>query len=196
MVGLSAVLAALLLAGCAAPSTAPRATTAAGWKPDMLRRPALFLRVMVGPDFGEREQRTLPEAYEGALLEAFNERAILPRDVRIVTGRLEPQAALARAREVGADHAVLIGLSLQRGEALFCRQTRRPFRAPATLWTQEVEVLRAGDGGTALSIPPGEALALLDLDPDCENPRESRRRSQEEMLGESAARLLGRLLGR
>lgn len=189
----------MLTAACASPSLEPESTPAraADFRPGQLRQPAVFVRVVLATPgvFSDRERVTLPAAYEGALLEGFNARAVLPRDAQLAgEGPFDPRTALARAREVGADHAVLVDVRVERGEPLFCRQGRRPFRAAATTWAQTLQVLRVSDGSTRLALSGG-TLAMTDLEPDCDDPRASQRRSREETLTESVNRLLRRLLG-
>lgn len=180
----------LLTAACATPAPAP--APAPDFRPVELRQPALFVRVTADAQFAERERAGLPADYEGALLEALNQRAVLVRDVRVVTTLPAPAAAAARARAVGADHAVLVDVQVERGLQIFCRGTRRAFRAPATVWNQAVEVYRASDGARRFTLPP---VAVADFAEDCQDPQQSRRRSADETIAEAVSRLLTRLLG-
>jgi hypothetical protein len=194
-----ACVALLLLAACAGPS-APGARSGSFRAPDFapaqIRRPAVFVRVALGPGpWSERERRDLAALYEGALLEALNARAVAAGDVRSGpdTPPDEP-AALARARAVGADHAILVAVRVDRGPRRFCLDGRRPFEATATVWRQQARVFRASDGAMRLAVEP-DALTVSDVEADCDDPRASRRRSPDETVGEAVSRLLGRLLG-
>ena len=159
-----------------------------------IRQPAVFVRVVLAPGaFGAREQTTLPSAYEGALLEGLNTRAMPPRDLQRAT-TLEPRIVLARARDVGADHAILVDVRVERGEPIFCGESRRAFRASATSWVQHLEILRSSDGARRLTLS-GTALTVTDLQPDCGDPRASHRRSSSETAADGVNLLLTRLLG-
>jgi hypothetical protein len=187
---------ALLLAACATPPGARSVSfRAADFAPAQIRRPAVFVRVALGPGpWSERERRGLAAGYEGALLEALDARAVAVRDVR--SGPEAPAdeaAALGRARAVDADHVVLIAVRVDRGPRRFCLDGRRPFEATATVWRQQARVLRAADGAERLAVGP-EALTVSDVEPDCDDPRASRRRSPDETIGAAVNRLLGRLL--
>jgi hypothetical protein len=195
---LAAVLAlVVVLAACAGPAgdaEGPGAVPAADFSPGQIRNPALVLRIVVGPgEFGAQERSSLSASYEGTLLEALDARAIPPRDAQRVS-QIDRLAAAVRAREVGADHALLVDVRVEKLETYFCREGRRPFRAPVTMWVQTAEVVRASDGVSRLTLA-GPALTVMDLEPDCESPRESRRRSGGETVREGVNRLLKRLLG-
>ena len=187
----------LILAACAGPvsdAEGPGRGLAADFTPAQIRHPAVVLRIVLGPgDFTAHEQSSLPASYEGALLEALDARAIPARDAQRVS-QLDRLAAAVRAREVGADHALLVDVRVEKVESYFCREGRRPFRAPATVWVQTAEVVRASDGVSRLAVS-GPALTVIDLEPDCASPRESRRRGGSETVRESITRLLKRLLG-
>ncbi len=169
---------------------------AADFRPSEIRQPAVFVSVVIGPgDFSDRERAAAPEDYEGALLEGLNARAVLAKDVRLVkTAKIDPRQALGRAREVQADHAILIAVRVEQSREIFCRQTRRPFAATVRIWSQELQVLRASDGATRLVVPPEDALSVADLEPSCDDPRVSRRRSPAETLNSAVDKLLTRLL--
>jgi hypothetical protein len=187
-----ALLLVALVTACAGPARQAGPERAPDFRPVEVRQPAIVLRVRLAAGrFSDRERELLPATYEGALLEGLDARAILPRDVQ--QGDLDPATALARARAVGADHAMLVDVELTRGEPSFCAEGRRPFRASATTWTQTVTVLRATDGATRLALT-GPLLVVTDLDADCDDPRQSRRRSPAETVSEAVSRLLTRLL--
>src|SRR3990172_9114388 len=133
---LLAVLA-LLLAACGEVLQGePAPTRAPAFRPEQVRRPLVLVRLVRGPgEWEERESRALPDEYQGALLEALNARAVLAREVQVRgerDGRLDAPAALARARELGADHAVLVEIRVAQVQAAFCRDSRRAFRPPAS----------------------------------------------------------------
>ncbi|MGH7313746.1 MAG: hypothetical protein ACREJV_11270 [Candidatus Rokuibacteriota bacterium] len=185
----------LVLAACAGPASDAEAPgPAPDFTPAQIRHPAVVLRFVVGAgDFGAQERLSLPASYEGTLLEALDARAVPARDAQRVS-RLDRLAAAIRARDVGADHALLVDVRVEKAETYFCREGRRPFRAPVTTWVQTAEVVRASDGVSRLTLS-GPALTVIDLEPDCDSPRESRRRSGSETVREGVNRLLKRLLG-
>ncbi len=191
-----------ILAACAALSSTPQVvpTRAADFKPSEIRQPIVFVQMSFGPgEYTDEERKSMPQEYEGALLEELNAQAVLTREVRVSiaprNAKRDSGPALARARELGADHAIFVEVRVIRGPLQFCQGTRRQFQALATLWGQTAEVVRASDGVVRLRIAPGPTMAVFDLDADCENPRESRRRTTTEALAESVKRLLRRLLG-
>jgi len=192
---------ALLAGGClAAPIDRPAPVTASDFRTEQVRRPAIFVRLVFAGPFEDQERQRMLADYEGALLEALNTRAVLANDVRILgerEPRLEPVAAVEKARAVGADHAVSVQVRVTRGgQALFCAETRRPFRAPSTVWGQSVDVLRASDGATRLVVgATGGALDVYDFEADCDNPRASTRRTTTEAISEAVKRLLNRVVG-
>jgi hypothetical protein len=185
-----------LIAACAGPTRQPAPARAPDFRPTEVRQPALVVRVTLASGrFSDREREVLPATYEGALLDGLDAGAVVPRDLqRVENGALEPSAAVARARAIGADHAMLVDVEVTRGEPIFCRQGRRPFRASATTWTQTLTVLRASDSAPRLALG-GSALVATDLEPDCDDPRRSRRRSAQETAVEAVSRLLTPLLG-
>src|SRR5207247_2724007 len=127
---------------------------------------------------GDRDREALPAEYEGALREGLTARAVLAKDVQVLGGgdaKLDAHAALERARTLGADHAIVVDVRVATGEMIFCRASRRPFHAPATVWSQSVQVLRSSDGAARLAIPEDAGLTVVDLDADCDDPRASRR---------------------
>lgn len=197
--GLALAASILLAAGCASMRTSEPAPRSAGdFKPQQVRRPAIFVSFGLSAAFSKEEEQSMPAEYEGALLEGLNARAVLATHARVLgkgDPKLDGPAALARARELGADHAVLVVVRGSRHEPSFCRETRRPFRAPATTWAQTVEVLRTSDGAERLTVPAFAGLEVNDLEPDCANPRASRRRPPSEALAEAVTKLLDRVVG-
>ena len=200
MPGLAAIAAIGLLAACASPARFPTNEARERGQPlrsSEIRSTALFVSVELGAGtFTERERAALPANYEGALVEALNGRAVLAPDARLlgVRERIDFSRAAMRAREVGADHAIIVVTYLTRGERVFCGDTRRPFRASATQWSQTADVIRANDGARRLTIAhPG--IEVSDLEPDCDDPRASRRRAMVDTMTDAIERLLKRLLG-
>lgn len=194
------VLAGVMLAGCASspgsPTPVPATRRGDEFGPTQLRQAAVLVRVALAPaSFSDRERGSIPREYEAALLDALDAHALVTKDVRLLASgeRFDVRAAATRAREVGADHALLVDVRASRAEVAFCTQTRRPFRAVTTLWTQTATVVRATDGTTRLEIgPPG--VQLGEMEPDCGDPRASRPRPRNEVLGQAADLLLRRLL--
>lgn len=199
--GLALAALLLLAAGCASTdSGAPAPLRAADFKPDQIRRPAIFVRFAFSGQFEDKEREAMLADYEGALLEGLNARAVLAKDVQLLRELepgLEPAAAVEKARALGADHAVYVQVRVVRpAQPLFCAETRRPFRAPATAWSQMVGVLRVNDGARRLVVPgTGGGLDVYDFEPDCDNPRESRRRTPTEAINDAVTRLLNRVVG-
>lgn len=184
----------LLAVACAPLTEGPLSFRAPDWKPTEVREPAVFVRlsfVASGPKDDERQ--ALEMEYLGALLDALNRRAVAPRDARVVRA-LDPAAAVARAREVGADAAILVGVEVDQAPRVFCRAAPRPFRATAVVWRPHVRVLRASDGATRLTLADPD-LDVTDVEADCDNPRASRRRAPAETLAASLGRILPRLVG-
>lgn len=194
------VVSVFVLAACGGPArkeavSAP--VTREPFRSATIRQPALFVRVEVGAGpWDERRRASLPGEYEGALVEALNARAVPIRDVQVVPSRerLDRKVAVTRAREVGADHALVVEADVRVAEVVFCGDTRRPFRARTTVWRQRLVVLRANDG--AMAFETDAPLEVPGLDPDCDTPRESRTRSAADQLSHAVDTLLARLLGR
>ena len=191
----------LILAGCTGPASESAGKPGSQTHPTTpafdaraLRQPAVFVRVEIVGQFSPRQVTTWPAEYEGALLEGLNARAVPARDARLLTSseRLVPAEALARAREVGADHAVLVDARLHQADAAFCRDAR-PFRAAVMVWTQKVQVLRVSDG--ALAFETRKPIEVPAVEADCDTPRESRRRTPAEHVSAAVDALLKRLLG-
>lgn len=192
---------AVVLAGCGAGSTGPQPgsldvlSTTARFDTRELRQPAIVVRVEIGRgQFPDREAASLPSAYENLLLEALNARAVMSRDLTTVPSRtpLDHRAAAARAREVGADHALLVDVTVSRADVSFCRGSRGAFNAAALTVHQQVVVVRASDA--AVRWQPQRRLETAAIEPDCETPRESRTRSTTETLQAAVDRLLSELL--
>lgn len=181
------------LAGCAPTVVAPPGPPLA---PAELGRIVSVVHVSAAPGvFTARERQGLAAAYEGALLEGLNARALLVLDFqRAEGGPPDGAEALARARALGADHALLVDVRITREAVLLCAAERRPFRASVTRWRQVLTVLRVEDGLPRLRLAD-RALEATDLDPDCLEPQRSLRRSGPEAAAAAVSRLLARLLG-
>jgi hypothetical protein len=190
--------AALLAAACASPprdTPVSPATPVASFSAQEIRQPAILVRVTARAGALEpRERDRLADAYEGALLEGFDRRGLPPLDVQRAATALDAGSALARAREVGADHAIVVEVTVERASRLFCRGGRRPFEVTTTIWAQQAHVLRATDGARRLSVD-GPAVTVTDVEANCDDPRASRRRDGPETIREAVNRLLARLLG-
>ena len=90
----------------------------------------MVLRIVLGDgEFAAHERTLLPGAYEGTLREALSARDRPPLDTHHVSQLDRPAAAL-RAREVGADHALLIDVRIDKVETYFYREGPPP--APGT----------------------------------------------------------------
>src|SRR2546426_8806818 len=192
---------AALLTACAEPAARREAipVRVSDFKASEMRQPVVFAQIRFGAgQYTNEERKSIEEELEGALLEELNSRAVLAKEVRVSVARgdaeRDPGPAVARARELGADHAILAELRVSRGPQLFCQGTRKRFQANATRWEQAAEVVRASDGNVRLRIVPGSMLPVVDLDADCDNPRESRRLTTGEAVADAVKRILTRLL--
>ena len=185
----------LALAACA--SSAPHSATETPDRPSSFdarefRQPAIFVRVDVRTaQLSTRDASEAPAEYQGLLLEGLNAKAVVPRDVTVVAERdaLDRRAAVARAREVGADHALLVDVALLRKATPFCRGA---FTADTLTVIQKVLVVRAND--EAVRWQPVQ-IETSSFDADCRNPRESKRQSRIETMQTAVNRLLSGLLG-
>lgn len=188
-----------LFTACASLDTGPVPTRAVDFKPSEIRQPAVYVRLSFGPgEWNQGERAALPAGYESALLEGLNAKAVLARDVQMIPERdtrFDGPAAVARARTIGADHAILVDVRVSQGVATFCTKTSRPLRGPAMVLSQQVEVLRARDGAPRLRIIRGSGLGVASVEVDCDNPRDARRLTPEETLGAAVEKLLVRVFG-
>ena len=186
------------LAACAPLDTGPVPTHAVDFKSSEIRQPAVYVRLSFGPGgWNASERAALPGKYESALLEGLDTKAVLAKDIQVVPerdARFDGPAALARARAIGADHAILVDLRVTQEVTTFCTETPRPLRGPAVVLSQEVEVLRTSDGAPRLRLVR-PTLAVANVEIDCDNPRDARRRTPEETLGAAVEKLLGRVFG-
>lgn len=192
------IAAALLAAACATSASPPQLTRAPDYAGREVRQPALFVRVGDSFALSNRERESVAARYEGALVEAFDERGAPPTDVQPLTpdASFATRHALARAREVRADYAVVVELRVEQREAVFCREGRRPFVTATTVWTQAVQVLRVSDGASRMAVPPGQGLDVAEMVPDCANPGRSRLRDRTEMIALAVEAVAERVFGR
>lgn len=209
-VALSLLPVTLCAQGCVTPE--PRAFRHPDFRPLEIRRPVLVLQLSLGQtgfrgegEFSPREQNSIPDAFEIAVLEGLNAEGILPVDVTLSPRRstsgtpfkgIDRRQALDRGHALHADVVVILDASLSRRDLVFCREERRPFIARATLWIVGAEVLRVADGARLLIEPPGPELQLSDVEPDCERRRIERRLSTQELLNLAVQKILARLLRR
>ncbi len=201
-------IALLSAAGCATPQFgAPAAWRDPAFRPSALRRPAVFLQISLeriglgsGP-FSAQERASVPERYASAVEEAFNGLGILPVDLTLEAKRsvknsdqplegLDLGRALARGRETGADHLLVLDARLSRRDLAHCRDGRRVLVGTTTFWEAGLEVLRVSDGTRLLVEPPGDDQRVLDIEVDCRQGRLIRRKGMDEMVEESARRVL------
>jgi len=190
---------ALLGTACAPPGSSPGSwPRAPDFTAGQIRQAAVFVRVAGWPDLNDREREALADTYEGALGEAFDEHGLPPTDFQRVTPgeRFDTRLALARARQVHADHVIVIDLKVSRRDAIFCTDGPRPFRAITTVWSQGVQVLRVSDGASRVAVAPGGDLDVTELEADCANPRRSQPRDRTRMLATATQALTQRVLGR
>jgi hypothetical protein len=148
--------------------------------------------VAANAELSERDRKDLPALYEGLLLEALDARAVLVRDVRSADARggvPSVEAAAQRAREVGADHALVVSLRVEPGVVNVCEETRRPLRGRADVWWQEARLVRAGDGRERLR----EETAVPAVEADCDGSP-PRRRGVAATTAAAVERLVGKVL--
>jgi hypothetical protein len=186
---------AVVVAGCAhgagAPDPVP--TTVSDYRPSQLRLTAVTVRVVVGPraDVPDRERASLPRAYEGALVEGLDGRAVVVRDVRSTTTAEPPAVAAARAREVGADHAIVVDVRIEPDVVRVCEETSRPLRGRATVFKQHATIVRASDAAVRTAVD----VKVPGVEADCDAARPSvRSRTATATVLSAVERLLGRLL--
>ena len=193
------VLALGLLSGCGVLGPSPGETPLRepGFRASTVRRPALLVRVNVSNDLSERERSRLPEDYQAAVVEGLDRIGILvvdaatlpPARARALEG-LDRAPALARAREAGAEHLVIVDARLARGDLRHCQQAGRAVVGPTTYWDAALEIDRVSDGKQLLVEPPGPDMRVVDVELDCKTGRLIRRRSMDEMITDSVGLVL------
>ena len=192
-------LAALLLpCGCAgAFGSGTPAFREPGFRATSVRRPALLLRVSVPAELGLRERERIPEDYQAAAVEGLERLGILAVDLATAPGSsarpldgLDRPAALARAREAGAEQLVIVDARLAKGDLAHCRQSGRARTGPTVFWDVGLEIRRVADGQPLLVEPPAEHLRAVDVELDCKTGRLIRRRSMDELITDSVGLVL------
>jgi hypothetical protein len=192
------MLALCLLSGCAFGSSSnTHALREPGFRASMVRRPALLMRVSVSDELSQPERDRIPEDYQAAVVEGLDRLGILIVDVATVPpGRsralegIDRAPALARAREAGADHLIIVDARLSRGDLPHCKQSGRTLAGPTTYWDSGLEIDRVSDGKPLLVDPPVEDLRAVDVELDCKKGRLIRRRSMDELITDSVGLVL------
>jgi hypothetical protein len=192
-----AVLALILLAGCASSSNST-ALREPGFRASTIRRPALLVRVSVPDDLNLRERARIPEDYQAAVVEGLDRLGILAVDVAVApSGRnraldgIDRASALTRAREAGAESLVIIDARLASGDLRHCTGSGRNLVGPTTYWDAALEIDRVSDSKPLLVEPPSEELRAVDVELDCKTGRLIRRRSMDELINDSVRLVLG-----
>src|SRR5262245_7851810 len=188
------VLALWLGSGCGVLGSSPDSgpLREPGFRASTVRRPALLVRVSVSDDLSQRERSRIPEDYQAAVVEGLDRIGILAVDATMLPagrsrafGGIERGPALARAREAGAEHLVIVEARLSRGDLVHCKQAGRQVAGPTTYWDAALEIDRVSDGKPLLVEPPGPDLRVVDIDLDCRTGKLIRRRSMDEMIQDS-----------
>jgi hypothetical protein len=192
-----AVLALLLLAGCASSSN-NTAVREPGFRASTIRRPALLVRVSVPDDLNQRERARIPEDYQAAVIEGLDRLGILAVDVTVAPSSrsraldgIDRASALTRAREAGAETLVIIDARLASGDLRHCTGSGRSLVGPTTYWDAALEIDRVSDSKPLLVEPPSEELRAVDVELDCKTRRLIRRRSMDELINDSVGLVLG-----
>jgi hypothetical protein len=194
---LRALALAVFAVGCTSFGATPPETAAptgtSDYRPSQLRLTAVAVRIAISPnaDISETEDRSLPGLYEGTLVEGLNERALVVRDVRLTATREPPAEAAARAREVGADHAVVIDVRIEPDIVRVCEDTSRPLQGRATVFKQQAKVVRASDGVVRSTLEVN--VPAVEVDCDARRPT-ARSQSASTTVTSAVERLLARLL--
>lgn len=200
-----------LLAGCVSPE--PVALLHPDYRPAEIRRPAVLLQVSLDQtgfgdgEFSREERASLPDQLAAALIDGLNSQGLFPLDVAMTAQRadrgtsnplerLDLAPALARARSLRADVLVVVDMRLGWRDVLYCRDTRRPFRARSTVLAVTLEVLRVSDGTLLLLEPPTTDPLLTDLEAECGPERSVHRLSIQELTEAAVSRAVTRLLRR
>ncbi|HTY77860.1 MAG TPA: hypothetical protein VMI34_08585 [Candidatus Bathyarchaeia archaeon] len=180
--------------GCGPLGSSPSSTPLRepGFRASTIRRPALLVRVSVSDDLSQRERSRLPEDYQAAVVEGLDRIGILAVDAatlppsrsRALEG-IERAPALARAREAGAEYLVIVDARLSRGDLVHCRQSGRALTGPTTHWDAALEIDRVSDGKPLLVEPAGPDMRVVDVELDCRTGKLIRRRSMDELIGDS-----------
>jgi len=191
----AAIFVALAAAACGVFSGPPPAQREPGFRADSVRRPAVFVRVSISQDFEEREWNRIGSEYQGAVEEALNRLGLLPVDTTFTAGAgqhplegLDRARPLARARETGAEHLLIVDARLARGRVTLCRESKQPRSGTAAFWEAGLEIRQASNGQPLL-VKPGEGRAV-EVDVDCRTGQVTRRKSMDVMIEESVDAVL------
>jgi len=191
----AAIFVALAAAACGVFSGPPPAQREPGFRADSVRRPAVFVRVSISQDFEEREWNRIGSEYQGAVEEALNRLGLLPVDTTFAAGAgqhplegLDRARPLARARETGAEHLLIVDARLARGRVTLCRESKQPRSGTAAFWEAGLEIRRASDGQPLL-VKPGAGRAV-EVDVDCRTGQVTGRKSMDVMIEESVDAVL------
>ena len=192
-----ALLAAGLLSACASGSSSDDIVREPGFRASSIRRPALLVRVGVDETMSERERARIPEDYQAAIVEGLDRMGILLADVAMMPpGRsralqgIDRPPALARAREAGAEHLVMVDARLSRGELPHCQRGGRALISPTVYWDAALEIDRVSDGKRLYAEPPAEDTRVVDVEFDCRTGKLIRRRSMDELINDSVGLVL------
>jgi hypothetical protein len=192
-----ALLATGLLSACASGSSSDDIVREPGFRASSIRRPALLVRVGVDDTMSERERARIPEDYQAAIVEGLDRMGILLVDVAMVPAArsralqgIDRPPALARAREAGADHLVIVDARLSRGDLRHCQQGGRALIGPTVYWDAALEIDRVSDGKRLYVEPSAEDMRAVDVELDCKTGKLIRRRSMVELINDSVALVL------
>jgi hypothetical protein len=192
-----ALLAAGFLSACASGSSSDDIVREPGFRASSVRRPALLVRVGVDETMSARERARIPEDYQAAIVEGLDRMGILVVDVAMVPlGRsralqgIDRPPALARAREAGAEHLVIVDARLSRGDLLPCQRAGRALIVPTVYWDAALEIDRVSDGKRLFVDPPAEEMRAVDVEFDCKTGKLIRRRSMDELINDSVGLVL------
>lgn len=173
--------------GAGSPGTTPLREP--GFRGSTVRRPAVLLRVSVPEDLSPRERTRIPEDYQAALVDGFDRLGVPVVDLSVApAGRgrllegLDRAPALARARDAGAEHLVIVDARLASGDLVHCRQAGRAVAGPTVYWDAGLEIDRVSDGKPLLVEPPSESLRVVNVELDCKAGRVVKRKTIDEMI--------------
>ncbi len=194
---LLALLAVGLLSACASGSSSDDTVREPGFRASSIRRPALLVRVGVDETMSERERARIPEDYQAAIVEGLDRMGILLVDVAVVPPSrsralqgIDRPPALARAREAGAEHLVIVDARLSRGDLRHCQQGGRALIGPTVYWDAALEIDRVSDGKRLYVEPSAEDMRAVDVELDCKTGKLIRRRNMDELINDSVSLVL------
>src|SRR5215475_3836193 len=160
-----ALLAAGLLSACASGSSSDDIVREPGFRTSSIRRPALLVRVGIDVTM------------------------VPPGRSRALQG-IDRPPALARAREAGAEHLLIVDARLSRGDLAHCQRGGRALIGLTVYWDAALEIDRVSDGKRLYVEPPAEDMRVVDLELDCKTGKLIRRRSMDELLNDSVGLVL------